>query len=658
MSRTLQQIESRLNSAVDAADRLTALIALATAVLHADTARAAALAEEARHLAAENECPSELAQSLHILGLCNARLCRYGDAEESYAEASRIFREIGDRAGVGAVLTNSGILECFRGNYTAALERYQESLAIFEELGETRRIAIALLNMGTTYSDLHRYDDALSCLDRTLVAALELGDDAFTANIIGELGRIHANRGDWSRALERYGDSLALSERAGQKHLAANTCNDIGTTLVRLGDYAEALVHFKRSLEMSESLGNRRGMSLALNNIGDLKRHIGDVSAALRYFDESLRIREELGNARDIAATLDHVARAHVELGQLDEARTCALRCVELCARDGEDRGLAAALRRLGEVDARRGDHESALVHLREAHRIFESIGYREGESDALFAIGESELAAVENRRGGMRAGASSSDARATLERAREMAEALGSRPLLARIHAALAREAKRRGDLAAAIEHVEESHRLEREIFNEQSEARTRHLAIVLDVERAHRQQELSSKEAEILRLRNEQLEADAEFRKKELVTTALHLTHRSELLRRVQHSLRDMRNDGRLERSSLSALAGEISSALDGEQAWQTFERQFHQVHAGYLEQLATRYPTLTPTELKVCALIKINLSTKEIAQILNTEPRSIEKYRQRIRAKIGLSQEEGLLTALLGVGGTEGE
>lgn len=62
-----------------------------------------------------------------------------------------------------------------------------------------------------------------------------------------------------------------------------------------------------------------------------------------------------------------------------------------------------------------------------------------------------------------------------------------------------------------------------------------------------------------------------------------------------------------------------------------------------------LSGRYPELSPVELKVCTLLKINLSSKKIANILYVEPKSIEVYRFRIRKKLGLSREQNLLTTL---------
>lgn len=169
--------------------------------------------------------------------------------------------------------------------------------------------------------------------------------------------------------------------------------------------------------------------------------------------------------------------------------------------------------------------------------------------------------------------------------------------------------------------------------------------------------QVEQARKESEILQLNNKHLEQEAEFRKKELATTAMYLTQKNEMLRKLRRHVVDLREfvsekGGAL----LRQVEQELGEAIGSEEHWSGFERQFQQVHAGYLEALAARYPGLTPTELKVCSLIKINLSTKEIAQILNTESRSIEKYRQRIRKKLELGKDDNLSTFLAAIGAVE--
>jgi DNA-binding CsgD family transcriptional regulator len=78
-----------------------------------------------------------------------------------------------------------------------------------------------------------------------------------------------------------------------------------------------------------------------------------------------------------------------------------------------------------------------------------------------------------------------------------------------------------------------------------------------------------------------------------------------------------------------------------LRSEQDWQTFERHFHQLHQGFIQRLAERHPALTPTELKICSLLKTNCSTKEIAAILCISRHTVDGHRVSIRRKLANSK-----------------
>ena len=90
-------------------------------------------------------------------------------------------------------------------------------------------------------------------------------------------------------------------------------------------------------------------------------------------------------------------------------------------------------------------------------------------------------------------------------------------------------------------------------------------------------------------------------------------------------------------------------ILAELNIEKSWMAFEKQFKLVHYDYMSKLSKKHPNLTPVELRICSLIKINLSTKEMSNVLCQSSRSIETYRYRIRKKVNLSKDENLTTYL---------
>lgn len=78
---------------------------------------------------------------------------------------------------------------------------------------------------------------------------------------------------------------------------------------------------------------------------------------------------------------------------------------------------------------------------------------------------------------------------------------------------------------------------------------------------------------------------------------------------------------------------------------QEWKTFETNLNQIHNEFIIKLSKKYPNLTPKDIKLCLYLKMNLSSKEIAPMLNISFRGVELQRYRLRKKLGLHQDENL-------------
>ena len=76
-----------------------------------------------------------------------------------------------------------------------------------------------------------------------------------------------------------------------------------------------------------------------------------------------------------------------------------------------------------------------------------------------------------------------------------------------------------------------------------------------------------------------------------------------------------------------------------------WEQFSLHFDAIHANFLKKIKNKYPALTATDLKLCAYIKLNMSSKEIAQILHISPKGVEVARYRLRKKLNLDQQANL-------------
>lgn len=164
--------------------------------------------------------------------------------------------------------------------------------------------------------------------------------------------------------------------------------------------------------------------------------------------------------------------------------------------------------------------------------------------------------------------------------------------------------------------------------------------------------QLELDKNEKEIVKLRNEKLEAEVEHKNFELATSAMHLLQKKEMMDKLRDDLNGMlkniENQETIKKGKNLLKALGEDNKLD--ESWNHFEMHFDKVHTDFIVRIKQKYPALTAGELKLCAYVRLNISSKEIARLLNISIRGVETTRYRLRKKLGLPKEGNLFEFLL--------
>ena len=143
----------------------------------------------------------------------------------------------------------------------------------------------------------------------------------------------------------------------------------------------------------------------------------------------------------------------------------------------------------------------------------------------------------------------------------------------------------------------------------------------------------------------------AELAFKKKELTTKALHLAKKNETLENLKQKAKELQ-DKEASNNGYQQLITSINFDLQDDNNWDNFARYFEEVHKDFNSNVAKKYPEITPNELRLMALLKMNLSSKEIANILNISIPGIKKARQRLRKKMNLSSTDSLENAVLSI------
>ena len=452
--------------------------------------------------------------------------------------------------------------------------------------------ALALGDIANTSGDVAA---ALQWYMSALDACDTLAGTTLKTRVFEALGHLYAGLGDYTRALEHHFETLALVEGSGDADTLGVTYAAIGTTYAMSGDDEQAYDYAMRALEAFRRSGNRYLEVQALSNLASILYSRGELATALEHSMTAIAIYEALDDRLHVAASLVTMGNIYERQGDLDSALHCYQR----------------AMRALGDnVDERL--HISILASVGNIYRVTAAF------NEALFMF----------------------------DQALRIAQEIEEPRYEYQLHESLSQVYEDLGLPAQALEHHKHFARLRNELAGQERQKAIAELQVRYEVDRAAR-------EREVLRARAAELEAEMDRKQNELTALALNLVQKNELLDTLKAQIGALQKSGTASSEHLvERLMSEIDANRSSDANWKLFEQQLEMIHPDMLRKLSERFPSLTPTELKVCSLIAINLSTKDMANLLFTSVRTVETQRLNIRRKINLPKDTNLSTFLASI------
>ncbi|MDO4309637.1 MAG: triple tyrosine motif-containing protein [Prevotella sp.] len=187
---------------------------------------------------------------------------------------------------------------------------------------------------------------------------------------------------------------------------------------------------------------------------------------------------------------------------------------------------------------------------------------------------------------------------------------------------------------------------RTERELvrIKAEQERQMREQEIKLQVEREKRKHQLAE-------MRNEQLDTELKHKQSQLSDSTMNLMRKNDMLQQIDgemaelsESMRRGEPKARLTRQ-IQDIRKSIQTNMNDDDNWEKFEENFNMVYDDFMKTLTARFPDLKTNDRKLCAYLRMGLSSKEMASLLNTPVRSIETARYRLRKKLNLDGGENL-------------
>lgn len=179
--------------------------------------------------------------------------------------------------------------------------------------------------------------------------------------------------------------------------------------------------------------------------------------------------------------------------------------------------------------------------------------------------------------------------------------------------------------------------------------------LAITMHLEEekeAFLKKEAEATEKQIIKLQTEKLHAELAGKNRELANSAMSLVYKNELLQKISQEILKLKDENgkKLADDQLKRIQKVIEEGMNDERDWNLFESSFNEAHESFFKKLKLNHPDLVPNDLKLCAYLRMNMSCKEMASLLNISVRGVEIRRYRLRKKLQVPHDRNFVEFLM--------
>ncbi|HVZ39316.1 MAG TPA: tetratricopeptide repeat protein [Candidatus Kapabacteria bacterium] len=489
-----------------------------------------------------------------------------------------------------------------------------------------------LRRRGEAYVVLGNHDAGAADLVEAYCINVDLGHDSEAAVCALQAGRAHLAAGMAPHAIDWLHTALERAMHAGASDLQAAAALSIGDLRMSIGDYPKALGYYLDALRLYESSDVHDGVGHALAAVGILYGRTNDHTTAREYLRRSAEVFRESGNRLREVDALRHLAEIDLATGNGESAAEHGLRALTIYETLGDLQNVGTVLAMLGRVHAARHEYDAALGLTMRAYSLLGQSPDDTRRVELLLDMGRLHTAL-----GAM------DDAVFVLDQALALARAIDDRRLQYEVHGAISHAYHHLGQIEWAFEHYRHFAELRNELAGREKQHAIAELQVRFDLEKAER-------EREMYRLQVEGLRAEMRLKQNELTAMAVNLLQKKELLADMQYQLEKLHGESRRSGTdTVERMISEITSTKHADADWKIFEQQLDHLHQDFIRLLSERCPLLTPTELKICSLARINLSTKDVAAILCTSVRTVDSHKYNIRRKLRLDSKVSLTTFL---------
>lgn len=460
-----------------------------------------------------------------------------------------------------------------------------------------------------------------------------------------------------------------LAKFMEMKNELAESYHILGNIYLDLGEYEISSEYLFKCLKLVEDKGNKKGIEQILTSIGYLYFEQNKYEKALDYFLKSLAIAREINDSSGISKGLNNIAAIYGSINEYEKIGPYLFEALKISKASGHKISEGINYVNIGVIYKEMNKHDSIYYYFKKAEEIFSELNNIPLLATVYYNLSEYYL---EN-----------DSLNNSLEYAHKAFDLGRSHNLKKVIYDAADKLHKiylSNNDLENASKFQIIKYQVKDSMNLEQSLTNLSRLELQYDFEKQnheklHKQQKKDfiiiiiiiilisiivtfflimvnrRVKTKNVQLKNQRLEDEVEYKNKELALSVMTLLRKNEILSEISNKLISIsKKTSQTEtKNDIKEIAGDLRKNSDNE-IWEEFELRFKQVHGDFYEKLEINYPNLTPNEKKICAFLRLNMSSKDISNLTGQSISTIEVARYRLRKKLEISNKEiNLITFL---------
>jgi len=555
--------------------------------------------ESAYEQAKELNEPYYLGECLFNFGEVFLEQSKYSLAMTRYFEALQQYQKSGSDDGAYWSYLGMGIIQKQCGNFSDAVTCYEKARAIAEKTGKKLEAAYCFNNEGNVYRKQGNLPKAMETYEKALSCFIEMKDELSASDCLNNIGNLYLEKGDPFRALDYYNRAIHSEKVKADNYRMISRYKNLADAYSALKDYQNASLYLEKAIYLAEKSDDKMQLACCYTQVGNLHLANGSNDIGISYLKKSVELFHEVGAKAEESECLIELSKAELKYGKTNDAFNHAKLGEQMANEAGAVQTIYAASHALASIWEKKGDPSTSLIYLKKAIEL----------KDSIYSVEKN--------------------------RTIEEIEAGFTRTKLENENQILSQQGKLQ----------QQSLRIRNIAMFSLALCLILSIVIIWLVYKRHKELKIYSlHEISSNKIAISKLSEDLSSKERELTSKTLFINQKNILLQRLISELEILKEEPGTTRNKVEHLQHELKMELSPD-SWKEFEVQFNEVHPEFQSRLLEKFPELTPTERRLCAFLRLDMNTREIASLTGQTFKSIEVARTRIRKKMNLSREENL-------------